>query len=194
MSGKAFFLDRDGVIIRQVEYLKDPDEVELIPGAVEALRTIHRNGFLAVVVSNQSGIARKRFTREDLDKVQARLYELLAAEGEKLDGFYFCPHDPHVENCRCRKPKPGMILDAARDLDVDVGRSFMIGDRPADLETGRAAGCRGWAMTRTGYGERLGDEAERSGYPVYADLLTAVEALLRSIEDRPQKEGVGIDG
>ena len=73
-----------------------------------------------------------------------------------------------------------MILDAARDLDIDVGESFMIGDRPADLETGIAAGCRGWAMTRTGYGERLGDEAERAGYKVYADILAAVTALLRS--------------
>ena len=182
MANKAFFLDRDGVIIRQVEYLKDPAEVELIPGAVEALRTIHRNGFLAVVVSNQSGIARGRFTRQDLDKVQARLYELLAAGGEKLDGFYFCPHDPHVEQCHCRKPKPGMILDAARDLDIDIGGSFMIGDRPADLETGIAAGCRNCAMTRTGYGERLADEAEKSGYKVYADILAAVEALLESVK------------
>ena len=181
VKNKAFFLDRDGVIIRQVEYLKDPAEVELIPGAVEALRAIHRNGFLAVVVSNQSGIARGRFTREDLDKVQSRLYELLAAEGEKLDGFYFCPHDPHVESCHCRKPKPGLILDAAGDLDIDIGQSFMIGDRPADLETGMAAGCRGWAMTRTGYGERLADEAEKAGYKVYADIFAAVAALLRGI-------------
>ena len=187
MSRKAFFLDRDGVLIRQVEYLKDPDAVELIPGVVEALRAIHRHGFLAVVVSNQSGIARGRFTREDLDKVQLRLYGLLAAEGEKLDGFYFCPHDPHVESCHCRKPKPGMILDAARDLDIDVGQSFMIGDRPTDLETGIAAGCRGWAMTRTGYGERLGDEAERAGYKVYSDILAAVTALL-------QQSGGSIDG
>ena len=187
MSRRAFFLDRDGVIIRQVEYLKNPDEVELIPGAVEALRAIHRHGFLAVVVSNQSGIARGRFTRDDLAKVQARLYELLAAEGEKLDGFYFCPHDPHVENCHCRKPKPGMILDAARDLDIDIGRSFMIGDRPADLETGIAAGCRGWAMTRTGYGERLGDEAEKAGHKGYANILEAVTALLRGVEAPPQQ-------
>ena len=185
MSNKAFFLDRDGVIIRQVEYLKDPDEVELIPGAVEALREIHRRGFLAVVVSNQSGIARKRFTREELDKVQSRMYELLAAGGEKLDGFYFCPHDPHVDVCECRKPKPGMILQAARDLDIDVGASFMIGDRPADLETGIAAGCKGWAMTRTGYGERLAAEAEQVGYKVYADLLAAVRALLNGIGNLP---------
>ena len=187
MSRKAFFLDRDGVIIRQVEYLKNPDEVELLPGTVEALRMIHGNGFLAVVVSNQSGIARGRFTREELAKVQARLDELLAAEGEKLDGFYFCPHDPHVDVCHCRKPKPGMILDAARDLGIDVGHSFMVGDRPTDLETGIAAGCGGWAMTRTGYGERLGDEAERAGYKVYADILAAVEALLRDAGVLPRK-------
>ena len=178
MGRRAFFLDRDGVIIRQVEYLKNPDEVELMPGAVEALRLIHRGGFLAVVVSNQSGIARGRFTRDDLDKVQARLYGLLAAEGERLDAFYFCPHDPHVEQCSCRKPKPGMILDAAKDLDIDISGSFMIGDRPADLETGIAAGCRNWAMTRTGYGERLADDAERAGFMVCEDILAAVKTLL----------------
>ena len=185
---RAFFLDRDGVIIKQVEYLKNPDEVELIPGAVDALRLIHRRGFLAVVVSNQSGIARGFFTRDDLSAVQDRLYELLAAQGEKLDGFYFCPHDPHVEKCPCRKPNPGMILQAARDFDIDVSASYMIGDRPADVETGIAAGCADCAMILTGYGERLEAEARARHYRVLPTLFDAVKALLGADDDLNTKE------
>ena len=175
---KAFFLDRDGVIIEQVEYLKDPDEVKLTQGAAEALRLIHRSGFLAVVVSNQSGIARKKFTLDELMAVQSRMYELLAESGEKIDGFYFCPHDPHVDVCPCRKPKPGMILQAARELDIDVASSFMIGDRPADIETGMNAGCRDCAMVLTGYGEGTADIARERGYRTAPTLLDAVKTLL----------------
>ena len=175
---RAFFLDRDGVIIEQVEYLKDPDEVKLTPGAAEALRLIHQSGFLAVVVSNQSGIARKKFTLDELMVVQQRMYDLLAEQGEKIDGFYFCPHDPHVEVCPCRKPKPGMILQAARELNIDVASSYMIGDRPADIETGMAAGCRDFAMTLTGYGEGTAETARERGYRLVPTLLDAVKTLL----------------
>lgn len=175
---RAFFLDRDGVIIEQVEYIKDPDEVKLTPGAVDALKLIHRSGFLAVVVSNQSGIARRKFTLDELMAVQTRMYELLAAQDEKIDGFYFCPHDPHVDVCPCRKPKPGMILQAARELDIDVAASFMIGDRPADVETGLNAGCRDCAMVLTGYGEGMAEVARERGYRVVPTLPAAVMALL----------------
>ena len=175
---KAFFLDRDGVIIEQVEYIRDPADVKLTPGAAEALKLIHRNGFLAVVVSNQSGIARKKFTLDELMAVQSRMYELLAQQGEKIDGFYFCPHDPHVESCPCRKPRPGMILQAARELGIDVASSFMIGDRPADVETGLNAGCRDCAMVLTGYGAGKADEARERGYRVVPTLPDAVGTLL----------------
>ena len=175
---RAFFLDRDGVLIEQVEYIKDPDEVKLTPGAADALKLIHQNGFLAVVVSNQSGIARKKFTLDELMAVQSRMYELLAEQGEKIDGFYFCPHDPHVDVCPCRKPKPGMILQAARELGIDVASSFMIGDRPADVETGMNAGCRDGAMVLTGYGEGTADIARERGYRTAPNLLDAVKVLL----------------
>ena len=175
---KAFFLDRDGVIIEQVEYLKDPDEVKLTPGAAAALKLIHENGFLAVVVSNQSGIARKKFTHDELMAVQERMYALLAEQGEKLDGFYFCPHDPHVEFCPCRKPRPGMILQAARELGIDVAASYMIGDRPADIETGINAGCRDCAMVLTGYGAGTVEIARERGYRTAPTLLDAVKVLL----------------
>ena len=175
---KAFFLDRDGVIIEQVEYIRDPDEVKLTPGAAEALKLIHRNGFLAVVISNQSGIARGKFTLDELMAVQRRMYDLLAEQGEKIDGFYFCPHDPHVDVCSCRKPKPGMIFQAVRELGIDAGASFMIGDRPADIETGIAGGCRDGAMVLTGYGEGTAEVARERGYRVAPTLLDAVKLLL----------------
>jgi len=184
---KAFFLDRDGVIIEQVEYLKDPDAVRLTAGAADALRLIHRNGFLAVVVSNQSGIARKKFTLDELMAVQSRMYALLAEQGEKIDGFYFCPHDPHVDVCPCRKPKPGMILQAARELDIDVSASFMIGDRPADIETGVNAGCRDGAMVLTGYGEGTAAAARERGYRTAPTLLDAVKLLLATEKTLPEK-------
>jgi len=179
---KAFFLDRDGVLIEQVEYIKDPDEVKLIPGTAAALKLIHDRGYLAVVVSNQSGIARKKFTRAELDAVQKRMYELLAERGERIDGFYFCPHDPHVEACPCRKPRPGMILQAARELDIDVSASFMIGDRPADVETGLNAGCRDCAMVLTGYGTGKAEEARAKNYRVASDLTAAVKILLDTLK------------
>jgi len=177
---RAFFLDRDGVIIEQVEYIRDPADVKLIPGAADALRLIHMSGFLAVVVSNQSGIARKKFTLDELMNVQARMDELLAGQGEKIDGFYFCPHDPHVDVCPCRKPKPGMILQAARELGIDVFASFMIGDRPADVETGVNAGCRDCAMVLTGYGEGTAAVARERGYRMFPTLSDAVKAFLAS--------------
>ena len=179
---KAFFLDRDGVLIEQVEYIKAPDDVKLVPGAAEALKLIHDNGFLAVVVSNQSGIARGKFTTDELMAVQRRMYELLAERGERIDGFYFCPHDPHVEVCPCRKPRPGMILRAARELDIDVASSFMIGDRPADVETGLNAGCRDCAMVLTGYGAGKADEAREKNYRIAPALPDAVRMMLNTLK------------
>lgn len=176
---RAVFLDRDGVIINQVEYLKDPNDVELIPGVVEALRLIHGHGDLAVVVSNQSGIARGRFSLIELERIQREITTLLAAEGEKLDGFYFCPHDPLAEKCSCRKPLPGMLLKAAVDLNIDLSKSIMIGDRPSDLEAGFAAGCHRCFMVKTGYGMKSLDEAVAKNYNIEETLLAAVREIYR---------------
>lgn len=175
---RAFFLDRDGLIIRQVEYLKCPEDVELQPGALEAFRLIREHGFKIVIVSNQSGIARKRFAMGDLQAVQRRLEELLYAGCAGFDGFYFCPHDPLVESCSCRKPAPGMIIRAAKELKLDIGESFMLGDRPGDVECGIAAGCRASAMVLTGYGAQNVNVAQERRYLVYSDFLTAVKGLL----------------
>ena len=140
---QAFFLDRDGVINVEVDYLSDPDKAELIPGVPEALREIHAHGFLAIVVTNQSGVARGMYTQNEVNAVHRRIDELLAAAGAKVDGWYFCPHHPkHTGPCDCRKPAPGMLLQAAKDFNIDLSQSWMVGDGRHDISAGKAAGCK----------------------------------------------------
>lgn len=135
----ALLLDRDGTLIVDVGYPRDPALVELVPGAVEALRELQRDRAL-VVISNQSGIARGKITEAEAEAVHARFVELFARAGVTFSGCYYCPHGPD-EGCRCRKPAPGLIEDAARELGLDLAHSVMIGDKPSDLAAGRAAGC-----------------------------------------------------
>jgi D-glycero-D-manno-heptose 1,7-bisphosphate phosphatase len=136
---RALFLDRDGTLIVDVGYPREPARVEVMPGAVPALRAVPGDVAL-VIVSNQSGIARGLATPEEVAAVGARVVELFAVEGVRFAGVYVCPHGPD-EGCRCRKPAPGMLLDAARDLGIDLARSVMLGDKPSDVAAGEAAGC-----------------------------------------------------
>ena len=138
MTRKALFLDRDGTLIVDVGYPRDPSLVELVPGAAAALRG--RSEAL-VIVSNQSGIGRGLITPVEATAVHDRMIALFATEGVTFAGVYYCPHAPE-EGCACRKPKPGMLLDAARELDLDLAASVMLGDKPSDVEAGRAAGMR----------------------------------------------------
>lgn len=140
-SRPAVLLDRDGTLIFDVGYPRDPDVVELLPGTPAALSTLRGEGFALVVVSNQSGVARGIVSPAEAAGVHARLVELLAAHGIELDGAYYCFHGP-ADACSCRKPAPGMLLRAADELGLALDRSVMVGDRPSDVEAGRAAGCR----------------------------------------------------
>ena len=135
----ALFLDRDGTIMVDVGYPRDPARVELLPGAAAALAALAPHAAL-VIISNQSGLARGRITPAEAAAVHARLIELLAAAGVAIAGAYYCPHGPD-HGCRCRKPAPGLLLDAAADLDLDLAASIVIGDKPSDVAAGRAAGC-----------------------------------------------------
>lgn len=145
----ALFLDRDGTLIVDVGYPRDPALVEPLPGAIEALRDLQQR-FALVIISNQSGIARGKITNAEAAAVHARVLEVFAAGGVTFHGAYYCPHAPDA-GCRCRKPQPGLLLDAARDLSLDLDRSVMIGDKPSDVEAGLAARCgrsllfEGWA-------------------------------------------------
>ena len=149
---KAIFLDRDGTINKYVGFLRDIDEFELIDGAAEAIRLINESGYLAIVVTNQPVIARGEASFEELDAIHNKMETLLGAEGAYLDGIYYCPHHPHKGyegevpelkiDCDCRKPKPGMLLKAAQDFNIDLSQSWMIGDGENDVRAGQNAGCR----------------------------------------------------
>ena len=134
----ALFLDRDDTLMVNRPYLRDPAQVELFPGAVEGLVAFRRAGYRLIVVSNQSGLHRGYFTREELLAVTKRLEELLGQGGVALDAIYYCPHTPD-EACDCRKPRTGMVEAACRDFAIDRARSWMVGDKAADLELAKNA-------------------------------------------------------
>jgi D-glycero-D-manno-heptose 1,7-bisphosphate phosphatase len=172
---RAAFLDRDGTIIEERHFLADPADVRLLPGAAAALRDLAEAGFLLVLVTNQSGIARGLFTRDDFDAVQQRLVALLAAEGVALDGMFHCPHHPDFTGpCDCRKPGLGMYRQAAQRLGVDLATSVYIGDRISDVLPAVAIGGRG-ILVRTGYGRR--EEALLPAGIEAADDLSAAVGL-----------------
>lgn len=143
MKKQAVFLDRDGVINRKAaphDYIKTPAELQLLPRVGEAIAEINQK-FLAIVASNQRGIARGLMSRKDLEKINERLQALLAKRGAKIDAFYYCLHNLD-DHCFCRKPQPGLILTAAREMGIDLSGSFMVGDSLSDIEAGKKAGCR----------------------------------------------------
>jgi D-glycero-D-manno-heptose 1,7-bisphosphate phosphatase len=136
----AVFLDRDGTIVADKHFLADPDGLELLPNAAEGLRELSRLGARLVVVTNQSGVGRGYFPDSALEPMNERLRELLAAARVELDAIYACPHAPE-EGCSCRKPESALFLRAAEELDLELGRSFVLGDREVDVEAGRRIGA-----------------------------------------------------
>ncbi|MCQ2352185.1 MAG: D-glycero-beta-D-manno-heptose 1,7-bisphosphate 7-phosphatase [Victivallaceae bacterium] len=172
---KAVFLDRDGVVIEQVPYLHDVADVRLEKGVAEGVKKLHAAGFAVVVVTNQSGVARKLFTMADVEKVHAKIQELLAETGEKIDGFYVCPHHPEYDGeCLCRKPKPGLLLQAARELDLDLERSVMCGDKLSDVQSGINARCALNILIRTGYGRSEESAARAASVTDFCDDFAAL--------------------
>ncbi len=149
---RAVFLDRDGTINRYVGFLRNIDDFVLVDGAAEAIRRINNSGYLAIVVTNQPVIARGEVTEAQLRRIHDKMESLLGKEGAYLDAVYYCPHHPDKGfegevpelkiNCKCRKPKPGMLLDAASEFNIDLSRSWMVGDSRNDILAGKAAGCR----------------------------------------------------
>jgi histidinol-phosphate phosphatase family protein len=182
-NARAVFLDKDGTLIEDVPYNVDPDLIRLTPGAAEGLAALHAAGYRLVVISNQSGVARGYFPEEALAEVERRLGRLLAEFGVPLAGFYYCPHHPagsvarYAVACPCRKPAPGMIVRAARDLGIDLTRSWLVGDVPEDVEAGRRAGCRTVLIDR---GQKRGWESSPGRRPDHAaaDLAEAARLIL----------------
>lgn len=181
MGKRAVFLDRDGTINVEVQYLSRVEDFRLIPGVPYALQRLKNAGFLLVVVTNQSGIGRGLYDEAALHAVHERMHEELGSFGIGIDACYFCPHHPEHAvgdyriDCSCRKPLPGMLQQAALDLDIDLASSYMIGDKLGDIEAGLNAGCTS-LMVRTGYGA---EDSLRlpAGVRAFDDLQTAVEAI-----------------
>jgi len=187
----AVFLDRDGTINREVNHLNSPDQLELLPGAADAIRRLNRNGTLAIVITNQPVVARGDLSFQDLGLIHARLESLLGAGGAFLDGLYFCPHHPDkgfpgevVElkrTCTCRKPEPGLIDQACRDLAIGRQDSWMVGDTTSDIEAGRRAGIR-TVLLRTGHAGVDAKYVVRPDYTAH-DLADAVDWILSGHAD-----------
>jgi D-glycero-D-manno-heptose 1,7-bisphosphate phosphatase len=186
MTGnRAVFLDRDGTINEEKEYLHRYEDFSFIPGAPAAIRLLKEAGFLVIVVTNQSGIGRGYYDEEAVHRLHRYMDGELDQYGAAIDGYYLCPHHPHHgigdyrKECHCRKPLPGMLLEAARDFDIDLTASYIIGDKLADIEAGLAAGCRP-LLVSTGYGK---DQAILlpAGIPVFGDILAAVRSIILKV-------------
>ena len=173
----AVFIDRDGTIMIEREYLADPDGVQIIPGSFEALAALREAGFALVIVTNQSGIARGYYSNEDYQAVAARLDALLEEAGVAVDMTRFCPHHPDLGGtCPCRKPGTGMYLDAAEELGLDPARSYYVGDKLTDVMPALELGGRG-ILVRTGYGSEL-EASALEPILVVDDLAAAAELIV----------------
>jgi len=181
----AVFLDKDGTLVVDVPYNVEPGRIRLTPGAVEGLQALHAAGYLLIVVSNQSGVARGFFQEEALAPVEAQVRALLAAASVPLAGFYYCPHHPdgpvgrYAVSCGCRKPAPGMLSRAAREHGIDLARSWLVGDILHDIEAGRRAGCR-TVLLDVGHETEWDLTPDRMPHVMADDLSAAARLILRN--------------
>jgi histidinol-phosphate phosphatase family protein len=180
MTSKAAFLDRDGTIIEEKDFIKTPDQIEFIPGSIDAIKMLRNLGYKIVVISNQSGIGRGILTEKMVIEVNQSFLKRLEDQGASADGLYFCPHHPD-DDCDCRKPKTGMIKRAVRELELDLKDAVVIGDKLADIQLGKNIGATA-VLVRTGYGRqelaklRDANPDERPDF-VAENLLAAVNRL-----------------
>jgi D-glycero-D-manno-heptose 1,7-bisphosphate phosphatase len=183
---RAVFLDRDGTINVEVGYLSRPEDFVLIAGSGQAIRRLNEAGFVVVVVSNQSGVARGYFTEEDVGSINERMVRDLGLHGARLDAIYYCPHHPEFgegdyrRECDCRKPSPGMVEQAVRRFGIDVKKSFVVGDHRGDIVLGRNVGATS-IFVLTGHGsEELEKLTQEGTIPdhVAADIGAAVDYIL----------------
>ena len=179
MNKRFVLLDRDGTIVVERNYLSHPDQIKLIPGAAEGLKLLAQLGLGLLVVTNQSGIARGYFDEVRLAQIHERMCDLLAEQGVRLDGIYVCPHMPK-DHCGCRKPQAGLVATAAAELGFDPTDSFMVGDKPCDVELGRRIGACTF-LVRTGYGTQHEREKTAQADYVVDDLLAAARIIAQII-------------
>ncbi len=192
MRKGAVFLDRDGTINEDIGYVSKPEELIIYPWAAEAIRLINDAGLKTIVVTNQSGVARGMYTEETLEEIHRKLITELAREGARIDAVYYCPHHPRIGDvrykieCECRKASPGMLKQAAREHDLDLAQSFVVGDKASDINLATNAGAKG-VLVLTGYGEetlRARDEWPCEPRIVADNLLDAVKQILQEDVNR----------
>ncbi len=185
---RAVFLDRDGVVIEEVSYLSSMKHLALFPWTIDAIRALNRAELAVVVITNQSGIARGFFTEAFVDEVHREMSARLAVGGARIDAYYYCPHHPdgrvteYARSCDCRKPGRGLVDRAARDLNLDPARSFVVGDKWSDIELAHAAGARG-VLVRTGHGvDELRLDRGDAADAVVDNLAAAASWILKSLK------------
>jgi D-glycero-D-manno-heptose 1,7-bisphosphate phosphatase len=184
---RAVFLDRDGTIIEDVAYLRDREQVRLLPGAASAIKRLNASGFLAIVVTNQSGIARGLISRNDYQLSERRVDELLAQDGAKLDAHYFCPHLPELTGpCDCRKPGALLYRQAAAQFHINLGLSWWVGDRMRDVLPANTLGGRG-ILVLSGAGQAETKDEEPSRFPRVRDLGEAVALIVNASSPHPDR-------
>jgi D-glycero-D-manno-heptose 1,7-bisphosphate phosphatase len=188
-SRRAVFLDRDGTVSEEVGYMREPSRFALFAWTGRSIRRINEAGLAAVLVTNQSGVGRGYFDSARVDEVHHALEDEIAKQQARLDGIYYCPHHPE-EGCECRKPGPGMLHRASRDLDIELTRSFMVGDRYTDILAGRSVGAR-TILVLSGAGK--GQQEEHRNAPVQPDhvvatLEDAVDLILDRLSGLSQRE------
>lgn len=179
MSNKAVFLDRDGTINKEVNYLSKIEQFKILENSVSAIKLLNDSDFLVIIITNQSGVARGRFTLEELEEINEYMKNELLKEGAQIDAIYYCPHHPE-DGCACRKPNPGMLAKAKEEFDINLSSSYIIGDRLNDLETGYNVGCK-TALVLTGYGKSELKEQDNWKFQpdlIAGDLLDAVMWIL----------------
>jgi D-glycero-D-manno-heptose 1,7-bisphosphate phosphatase len=178
---QAVFLDRDGTINVEKDYLYRIEDFEFTPGAIEGIKLLNDAGYLVIVVTNQSGVARGYYGEADIERLHNAIDQLLKVAGARVDGWYYCPHHtagnhPYNQECRCRKPLPGMLLTAASEQAVDLSRSWIVGDKVADIQAGVAAGCKP-VLVLTGYGVEARHEVPED-VPCCENLLAAARLIV----------------
>jgi D-glycero-D-manno-heptose 1,7-bisphosphate phosphatase len=184
---RAVFLDRDGTLLEEANYVSELERVIFFPFSPDAVRLLNRAGFVVVVVTNQAGIARGIVDERFVAEAHAFMTARLAEGGARIDAYYYCPHhpqgivEPYRGACECRKPQPGMLRRAAADLGLDLARSFVVGDKLQDLEAGAAVGARG-VLVRTGYGRREEAKPDRAVEPaaIADNLMGGVSWILQA--------------
>lgn len=179
---RAVFFDRDGTINEEVGYLSRLGDLKLYPNTPEAIRKLKDKGFLAIVVTNQSGVARGFFDESFVKEVFDKINEMLAKKGTRLDAMYYCPHHPNYGNqqyrktCLCRKPEPGLLIQAAEDLDIDLKRSYVVGDMLRDMDIANKVGAKG-VLVKTGYGKFI-TATDKPAY-IAEDILDAANWIIQ---------------